>query len=664
MMLPLPANGPNSLSYWRNQIEASTATVKNLSDTRNWDGNLRAYLGMGDRKKFGKNTTLIRKDFSLVEGKKALLFFQTPDVTATAHHPDFEQAQALVAAVVNKYLSPNETHAKAMVDEILMDVLCPSGIGISKIGFEAFTDPTMREVPAPNPLMPDQPVIGPDGQMVMLPNIVRELYFWKRIPPKTFLYPPLFIGSDFDDAAWVGYKYELDKVVAERLFELTPEEIPTGNSLDTFKDLLATDANRNASAADPSQKVTLYEIEYRASDVDKEIGDPYIIRQLVIMEGLDREDAQPLIHRDSPYQKIEGGRMVGGMRGYSLHPLTLRYVSDQAIPPSDCSVSRDQVDELSHGRTQMIDQRDRAVPITVFDTARITDPAIVDKILKGEVQEIIGINGMDASNPAFASLPRGQWPRENFGFNDIINRDIGETWALGSNQLGVDNDTRRTATELSLMQEATANRMDAERVKVLRWFAKGCEKLLALIQLFADEKQYVRIVGDDGLPALMDWDKNTIAGDYSITLAPDSSKRIDGASEKKLAADVYGMLGNDPYIDPVELRKWFIAKVGMPPKLVKTPEVKPPEKPQVSVSLKGEDLSPMLPQYVNVTTLLAALGIGVQAAVPQEAPPEGQPVNPGGVPPVTPIGKRFDEQGSGQLPGGGQAADLAGVAGQ
>lgn len=652
----LPMTAPNSLEHWRNQVTAARDHLQKVATQRNWDQNVQAYLGMGDKAKYGRNTTLIRKDFSLVEGKKALLFFQTPDVSAIAHAPQFEEAAPLVGAVMNHYLSPAKTNAKAMVDEVLMDVLCPAGIGVSKIGYEAFVDPELREIPAPNPMMPGMPVIGADGKIVMQPNIVRETYFWQRVPPKMFLFPPTFIGSDFDTASWVGFKYDLDKVVAERLFELGKENVPVGATVDQFKDLLGSDVSRSIAEASQT-KVALYEIWYRASDIDPTIGDPEIIRQLVMMEG--REDT-PLIHRDSPYQVIQDGKMVGGMRGFPVHVLTLRYVSDQAIPPSDCSVSRDQIDELSRGRTQMIDQRDRAVPLTLYDTTRVPTESM-DKILAGQIQEFIPIPGMDGSNPAVVGIQRGTWPRENFSFNDIINRDIGETWSLGSNQLGVDNDTRRTATELSLMQAASETRMDKERVRTLNWFSKGCEKLLALIQMFATDQDYVRAAGPDGLPALQAWDKNAIAGDFSLSLAPDSSQRVDAASEKKRAVDIFQMLGNDPAIDQVELRKWLIRKLGMDAKLVKPPQPKAPEKPNVSISLKGEDLAPMLPQYLNVTTLLAALGIGVQPPQPMQMPPGAPPTNPGGVPPVTPIGKRFDESQNGQLPGGGQAPDAGQV---
>jgi hypothetical protein len=659
-ILPLPTEGPGSMQGWLNAIQSATANLQKIANARKWDDNLKSYLGEGDRRKFGKNTTLVRKDFSLTEIKKSLLFYQLPEVAASATKPEYESAAPLVGAVMNDFLGPNRVNAMAMVDEVLHDLLNPAGIGVTKIGYEAFVDPKVREVPAINPATGDVALDDLTGQPVMQPNIVRETYFWNRIPPKMFLYPPTFIGSDFDKAAWLGFKYTLNKTVAQKVLELSQDEASASASLDLTKDLLASDVGRDQAQQDTNNTIALYEIWYRASEFDPEIGDPEIYRQLVIVEG--RESA-PIIHRDSPYQVIEDGKLVAGMRGNPIHVFTLRYVSDQAIPQSDSSASRDQVDELSRGRTQMIDQRDRNMPMTAYDTSRVPKESI-DKYLKGDTQELVGIPGMDGASPPFAPINKGGMPRENFEFNNIINRDIGETWALGQNQLGLDTDSKRTATELSLMQSGTDTRMDKERAIFLRKFAAGCQKVLALVQMFATDEDWARVADENGTMVLKAWDSVAIAGDYTITLAPDSSQRVDGAAMKKEALDIYKMFGNDPITNQVELRKSIWRKLGYDPnKLVLQPQPKAPEMPQISASFKGEDLNPMMPQYVNVATLLAVLGVKMAPPQPTDIPPQPPATTPGTMAEVTPIDKREDN-GTGKLPGAGQANDVAQVGGR
>jgi hypothetical protein len=662
-ILPLPAEGPGSMAGWLGWITSAQANIQKIAAERKWDENLQAYMGKGDRKKYGENTTLVRKDFSLTEIKKALLFYQLPDVAAEAKKPEYEPAAPLVGAALNDKIGPGQINAMAMVDEVLMDLLCPSGIGVTKIGYEAFVDPKVKEVPQPNPVNPMMPAMDEMGQPIMRPNIVRESCFWQRIPPKMFLCPPTFIGSDFDRANALGFKYHLNKTVAQRVLELSNEETPAGSSIDLSKDLLASDVSRDA--AQDANTVSLFEIWYRASEFDPEVGDPEIFRQLVIMEG--RESA-PIIHRDSPYQTIEDGKMIAGMRGNPIHVFTLRYVSDQAIPQSDSSASRDQVDELSRGRTQMIDQRDRNMPLVAYDTSRVP-PEAVKKYLEGKTGELIGIPGMDGSAPPFVNIQKGAMNGENFEFNHIIGRDIGETWALGQNQLGLDTDSKRTATELSLMQSGTDTRIGKEESRFVQQFSSGCQKVLALMQMFADDDDWARVADEQGQMVLKQWNKTAIAGDYTIKVSPDSSRKTDGAAMKKEAVDIYKMFGNDPMVNQIELRKATFRKLGMDPnRLVLQPQPKQPEKPQVSLALKGEDMAPQMPQYVNVATILATLGIGmapppVPGQPPQGMPPQAPETNPGTVAEVTPIDKRADD-GSGKLPGAGAAADVAQVGGR
>jgi hypothetical protein len=186
------------------------------------------------------------------------------------------------------------------------------------------------------------------------------------------------------------------------------------------------------------------------------------------------------------------------------------------------------------------------------------------------------------------------------------------------------------------------------------------------VQLFADDEDYARVADPNGQMILQAWDKTAVAGEYTITLAPDSSQRVDAAAEKKRAIDIFTLFGNDPLTNQAELRKITWRTLGRDAnRLVLQPQPKPPEKPQISASFKGEDLNPSMPQYVNVASILSVLGIGMAPPTPMAIPPGPPAENPGGVPPVTPLDKRFDTSGaSGQLPGGGQAPDVAQVGGR
>ena len=74
------------------------------------------------------------------------------------------------------------------------------------------------------------------------------------------------------------------------------------------------------------------------------------------------------------------------------------------------------------------------------------------------------------------------FPRENFTFNDYVDADIRELWAIGANQQGLQSKSKQTATEASIQQSATQTRMKREQNMVARWFVSGASKLATLIQ--------------------------------------------------------------------------------------------------------------------------------------------------------------------------------------
>jgi hypothetical protein len=664
--LKLPADGTGSFSFWRGEAKRSLDWLKRLSEIRGWDDNLKAYLGKTLDALPEQDTIVVPKDFTLVEQKKALLFFQVPEVALTAQQPGLEGAVATFQAVLNRKLQSDEVNAAALMDEVLMDVLCPAGIGVSKIGYEAEVQGTVPvQQPAMDPM--GQPIVDPmSGQPAMMtvdaPNIVNERYFWERVPVKDLILPPDFHGVDFDQAPYLGFRFKLDRAVAERVYGIDKEDAQPARGNES-EGLLEGDVKPEPEKA---PRITGYEIWYRASLYHADVANSECIYQLVWFEGQD----EPSVHRKSPYQRVENGRVLQGMRGYPIHVLTLRYVSDQAVPPSDCSVSRPQVDELSAGRSEMVRQRKRARPINGYDPARLPKDAI-DKIEAGEVQSFIPIPGFTAggADSPVGPIQQASMSRENFTFNDYIDRDINTAWAIDSNQQGQQTQTRRTATELSIVNSASQTRMERERTQVARWFVRAVEKIGALVQLFADEQDYIEIVGQDGSRALQAWDKNTIQGRFAYSAKPDSTLRMDAAFDRKQAIDEFQFFRKDPLVNPQYLLQRTARRLGMDPQQFIAPP-QPPQQPppNFGVSIKGEDLIPFAPQYPAVLAYLSVANPELAAKLP---PPQANPLLPppaapgpaaaapnpphGGMAPMMQPMSKHQEQQTGQLPGAGRA---------
>jgi hypothetical protein len=310
-------------------------------------------------------------------------------------------------------------------------------------------------------------------------------------------------------------------------------------------------------------------------------------------------------------------------------------------------------DELSRSRSQMLRQRDRNIPIRAADKNRI-GPDNLARIEKGEWQAIILTDG--PSEGVINEVSSKGFPNENFGFNSVLTTDIEKGWGFVAN---APSDTSRTATEVATQDRAKDVRLDMDRQAVLDWFIKTVEKFACLPLLFADEERIVEWEGEDGAKKLATWNKDQIQGRYAYSIAPDSSVRINAAEKREMELRFINLVANNPYFNQKAVADDMARSFNKDPAVVcQIPPQKEekPEPPKLSMSIKGDDLNPAMPQYINVVAVLTQLGI-TGFMPPQPVALEPDVVPPGanvvkaasGRPPVS---KHHDDL-TGKLPGPG-----------
>ena len=638
----LPLDG-KQLGAWKTRLEASKSLREEKKE--GWKEYLSAYLGKPLTALPASDTIIVNKEFSFVEQKRAQLAFQQPEVQTKAKRPGLEQPALLMASVINQELGMDGANVKTMLDESTADTLI-FGLGPTKIGYSATMGIREVQVPIPDP-MTGQPMADPmTGQPAMTveqrPIIIHEEYFWRSISPDKFLMPAEFEGFDFDQATWLAWEFEKDWELAKREYGLED-----GEQVSRTQPSMETLSGEKESIPDrgPSEIVKGTEIWYRAAmfdpDAEDHQGHPEALRVMVMLEGRD----SPVRHEPSPYQRWVDGKLTG-MMGFPLHPLTLRSVRGSGYPPSDVEMMRPLCDELSKGRTQMIRQRDTSIPIRWVDINRMPDPAVVEKLRRGEYGGVIGLQGN--GNEAIGEVARANFPRENFTFDEIVNRDLEELTALGRNQRGVLNDTQKTATEVNVAQGAADVRLDSERARLLDWYVRGARKFASLLQMFKTDEGYVQILGQDA-KGLQPWDRTRIQGEYVFSVKPDSAIRIDAAADRAQALNLYQLLANDPQVNRMELLKSVLLRHNLDPSkvVVETPPQKGVEPPRVSVTLNGDALaapSPMLLEVLKQAgmqitppmvqqTQTAQMVRSVAASVPPSPP------HPGAVAEAEPLSK-------------------------
>ncbi len=634
--IPMPIEGIGSETFWLNEVEQAIKRRKPYIDKarknlERYHGAKAALVGYGSDDVINVNV-----DFYNTEQKKAQLFYQNPKMVLTPKRTDAQgqpmDEQAVTAsAVLNYYLGADKIDATAMVDQMLSDLLVASGAAFSKIGYQSI----VTDVPVPTGRldpMTGQPALGPDGQpeTTTVPKVIWDDYYWEEISPEFALIPASFTTTRYDKAPWLGWEFNLDADRISREFGIDRSLVLDGSR--DSESLVPEDDKPYVKSTTRGK-----EIWYRAAVYDPEAKSPEEYRRMVILEKDGKE--RVVVHGKSPYQRFDEatGQFLAGMKGNPIHVATLRTMTGTAIPNSDCQMSRQLVDEKSMGRTQMVEQRRRNVPLRgINKMAPGISGKTVEQLERAVTQGIILFEG-PISPQDFAVLANATFPRENFTFNDITTQDIEKTWALSANQNSVLADSQRTATEINSVDKASETRMSKERDRFLMWFTKGTQKLFSLIQLFADEPQIVKIVGPQGDAQWKSWDKTTIAGEYAFDMHPDSSNRIDAAEQLNKTLRGFNLLANEPTINRAMLTKQIVQQLGWDPAMVmQQPAQPPPEKPKISLSFSGADLSnPVVLRFLKENGApVTDLDIQAASAAHTGVMPSPDSLSPAPTPPV------------------------------
>ncbi len=586
-------------------------------------------------------------------------------------------SNAIISAhreLLNDLLGPDHADILPTIHKVILDCLVTAGVGATMIGFQAF----QNEIPTPPELaMKFLSANPPQMPPKTVPQPVAEMFYWLRMPSKKFRVPADFADTDFDKSPWLGYDFRLPTAMANQIMNI-PKDYQGKSEKD--KRLLETTKDNEQPSTLPYIEGTI--VWYYASLFDEDVVNPYVMRQHIFIDGVEGFVEK---NNESPYQTIlPNGRLsADSMIGNPIHVLAIRSLPDSAFVPSDSSMIRPLVRELCTFRTQQVQERDANIPRILYDATKIL-PDTLAKIQAGTVGSMIGVGPdtlMNGIDKVMVQVVQGTQTRGSYQANDYIQHDLDKTLGMDSIGAGVSGDKSKTATEIGTVDKIRSIRLDHERRVILAWYLKGVQKFSALVCRFLTPQLTTSMIGPEAAQAWASWDKKTWDGRFVIKARPDSQIKLDAASERKFALDLYQFVAKDPMVNRTKLLESLFQKAGLNPAdlIVPPPEPKKPD-PSVGFTFKGEDLlSPAAPQVREIlmqcgiklspqavqqsaSQLFAQMQIGVVDALghpvktmPAEAPDQSQtPANTaehgGTIEKVRPLSQQSSDL-SGQRPG-------------
>ena len=458
-----------------------------------------------------------------------------------------------------------------------------------------------RDTPLPDPMAPGQFQLGPDGQPVTVPVPIYQEIFWEHLSPKMILIPASFNDTEYDKAPWLGWRFRLPLEVGKRMFHLPTDFESTSSRGDALKDRLDTTSYSDPAEWAPKMLTGVW-LEYKASLYDSQEPHPLKIRELCFIDGVE----EPVIHRDSPHQTFgqDGKITANSLVGFTTHLFTTRNMTDSAYVPSDCTIMRPLVNELTLFRTQVINHRDASTSIRIANGGVLTNE-ILSKVIRGPYGSIIPLPeaSYDPARPPVMEVAHPQYSRENFEGARVIENDLVKVSALGQNQVASRQEAGTSATEATYIQRSTDTRMNAERNRLMRQFIAAVRKIDILLQRYPETQMQPLQLGR-----------------YAYSIKPDSGQHIDVAEKRKFALDRYNFFAKAPNVNQQYLMEETAPLLDLDPARLFTPPPPPhPPMPKTSVIVKGDDINPLAPQYANMVEMLKILGF---ALTPQPLTPQ------------------------------------------
>lgn len=675
-LVTLPLTEAQLSELWK-QVELATERTKQKAES--WDVLLSEYLPIV--KKSGEAETVkYNGHFRNVHSKIGQLFYRSPELILSAKDPGpanntipnptppqpgqppapplrMEDIIAIKQAVLMAKLGPEGINAERLMDEQLFDVLAWAGLSCAKFGYhctmKSIQQPKM--VPAPPPPQLPGSILGlqpPQTQQAMVPDPsgametvsvpVYEEYYGRRFSPKKFITNTDLRSTRFDeDATLMGMHFYLSPKDAMATFGLTEDQVTSVTEDDQifkYKD-----------EAQGGEKVGLVhgvECWVKASYYTDEVH-PLAMAQLVLIYGM-RD--KPAVWRMSPDQSFDPktGRLTDdSVTGFPIRVLTIRDLADSSFPPADSAFTNSGIKQISTWRRQSVSLRDAAIGKIFIDGAALGDPGDIEKIKNGDVGEIIVLADgalKNGSDKIMARSPQVQQTQDDYRNMQLLKQDNDETLGIGSTQAGAPEQTVRTATEISTVNNAVAGRNNKELARTIGYYLACARMVDQFIMRYATANEYVQIVGQDGAQTFAMWNRSVVSGKWLYDIAPDSQLHADVETTFQQELQLYNMTAKDSLVNRVyQLRRLFRLRGMDPAKAVLNPATLPkpqpqPVQPSISFAFKGENLSdPVVLKILLKAELMtpedyqAAMG-RIQASTPPQPPhagsmPKGDTVN-------------------------------------
>jgi hypothetical protein len=297
--------------------------------------------------------------------------------------------------------------------------------------------------------------------------------------------------------------------------------------------------------------------------------------------------------------------------------------------------------ELNETRSQMLNHRKRYARKYLYMEDAFEQVG-VDALESEDDNTLVPVNSGQDLNRVIIPMPSIGTPPEFYDQSAMIIDDIDRVSGVSDYMRGEMPDTRRTATEAAMVQDAQQSRAADKLSKVEKFLARLGERIIQLMQQYMTGEQVVKVVGMQAMPVWINFDRDYIQGQFDYDVEAGSTQPQNETFRRQSAMqmiDAMAPLVGAGVVNPSAVARQVL-QFGFG---IKNPEMflATPPPPAGGGQPGGEAAS--------------SLGEGAQPGVPPPGPQPGPPPGPSMQGPPAPGAAGPPMQGGmpGPPPGGG-----------
>ena len=497
-------SGAEYLAICKSRIDSSRKWRKDDGYDATWRRMTDMYKGRHFDDYRTEDRILVNISFSTINVISPSISVNYPKITVNAVNPE-NAAQAVIAEAVTNYWWKHRdirSHFRRSVKDMLT-----FGHGWIKVGYRFVEE---EDVKAGGDTEVSDPVGG--GEQTSVSVILQDSPFAERVSPSDVFVDP--DGTSMADIRWIAQRIRrpIEDVKQDKRYNKTAREAVKVMAVSRYADDPSRKKiyDKNAGYAELWE---YYDIASNQMCIFAEQGDNYLIKPTVMPYSF----GQPFVM----------------LRNYD--------VPDHFYPMGDLESIEPLQKELNETRTQMMNHRKKFARKYLYKESAF-DQLGRTALESDEDNVMVPVISDENLVNVVSAFPAVINPPEFYNQTQLIIGDIDRVSGVSEFQRGGISEIRRTATESSLLQDAANARTSDKLATVEQSIAEIGRRMVLLAQQYMIGEQVARVMGKDGEPVWVNFDRDYLQGDFDFEVAAGSTQPSNESFRRQMALQMVDAL--------------------------------------------------------------------------------------------------------------------------